>query len=111
MEIPSTPPTGRIKSLKEFYPFYLSEHRNRTSKMLHFVGTGLVILVLVLGLVLRQYRLLWLIPLVGYGFAWVGHFFFEKNRPATFQYPLYSLASDFIMFKDILIGKVKLRDE
>jgi len=47
------------------------------------------------------------VPLVGYGFAWVGHFVFEKNRPATFQYPFYSLAADWVMFKDMLIGKIR----
>lgn len=99
------PPDGRIRSLKEFYPYYLSEHRNHTSRILHFVGTGLVILVLLTGLLLQKYRLLWLIPVAGYGFAWVGHFFFEKNKPATFRYPFYSLASDFIMFGDVLRGK------
>ena len=104
------PPDRRISSLKEFYPFYLSEHRNSTSRTLHFIGTGLVILVLLTGLILQKYQLLWLIPVVGYSFAWVGHFFFEKNKPATYRYPFYSLASDFIMFGDVLRGKVKLRN-
>ncbi len=108
-QLKNQPP--RFTSLKAFYPFYLSEHRNGTSKWLHFIGTGLIIVVLLVGLLLSRYSLLWFIPLVGYGFAWVGHYFFEKNKPATFQYPLYSMASDFIMFKDILLGKVKLRDE
>jgi hypothetical protein len=111
METNLHPPEQRIRSLKEFYPFYLSEHRNSTSRILHFSGTGLVILVLITALLLQKYRLLWLIPLVGYGFAWVGHFFFEKNKPATFRYPLYSLASDFIMFGDIIRGKVKLQND
>ena len=95
----------RYQSLKEFYPFYLSEHRDRMTRILHFTGTGLVILsFLVFWFTFNWYYLL-AIPFLGYGFAWVGHFFFEKNKPATFQYPGYSLASDFIMFWDLLRGK------
>ncbi|MCJ0743508.1 DUF962 domain-containing protein [Pedobacter montanisoli] len=95
----------KYKSLKEFYPFYLSEHQNFTSRILHFIGTGLVILALLAGLLFHDAIFLVAIPFLGYGFAWVGHFFFEKNKPATFQYPLYSLASDFILFWDLLNGK------
>ncbi|MEA5458548.1 DUF962 domain-containing protein [Arcicella sp. LKC2W] len=97
-----------FESLKEFYPYYLTEHQNSISKLLHFIGTGLIILILILGLLTADYQYLWFIPLVGYGFAWVGHFFFEKNKPATFKHPFYSLASDFMMFFDILSGKVKI---
>lgn len=93
------------KSLKEFYPYYLTEHLNETCRVLHFIGTSLVLTDLIWALSTGNYWALWLIPIIGYGFAWVGHFFFEKNKPATFQYPFYSLASDFIMFKDLLIGK------
>lgn len=94
-------------SLKEFYPYYLTEHQNQTCRTLHFIGTSLLFVVLGLSIFLESYTLLWLLPFIGYGFAWVGHFFFEKNKPATFQYPLYSLASDFIMFWDLLTGKEK----
>ncbi|MBM3169397.1 MAG: Mpo1-like protein [Algoriphagus sp.] len=97
----------KYTSLKEFYPYYLSEHQNSTSRILHFVGTGLVILVLIGSLVFRFYYALLGIPLIGYGFAWVGHFFFEKNKPATFTYPFYSLASDFILFFDLIRGRQK----
>lgn len=97
----------RYTSLKEFYQFYLKEHSNTTSRILHFTGTGLVILLIPAALIFEKAWLLLLIPLVGYGFAWVGHFFFEKNKPATFQYPGYSLASDFILFWDLLTGKQK----
>jgi len=58
-----------------------------------------------------NWPLLWFIPVIGYGFAWVGHFFFEKNRPATFKHPLYSLMGDWVMFKDILTGKISLKGE
>ncbi len=99
-----------FKTLKEFYPYYLTEHTNPTCRMLHFIGTGLVIISfvnfiisLIVGPVVWFY--LWVIPILGYGFAWVGHFFFEKNKPATFQYPGFSLASDFIMFWDLLRRK------
>ncbi|MEY2705984.1 MAG: hypothetical protein RL407_2046 [Bacteroidota bacterium] len=97
----------KYTSLKEFYPYYLSEHQHPTSRILHFVGTGLVILVLLGSLVFGFYYALLGIPLIGYGFAWVGHFFFEKNKPATFTYPFYSLASDFILFFDLIRGKQK----
>lgn len=95
----------KYTSLKEFYPFYLSEHQNPICRALHFVGTGLVIISFITFLVTLNWVYLAIIPLLGYGFAWVGHFFFEKNKPATFKYPGYSLASDFIMFFDILKGK------
>jgi hypothetical protein len=97
--------TKKYQSLQEFYPFYLSEHRNTTSRILHFIGTGLVILSLIGGILFHDWRFLIAVPLLGYGFAWVGHFFFEKNKPATFQYPGYSLASDFMLFWELLNGK------
>jgi hypothetical protein len=96
------------KSLKEFYPYYLSEHKNTISKTLHFTGTLLVLICLLSGLFLN-YKLLYAMPFLGYGFAWIGHFFFEKNKPATFKYPLYSLASDFILFYQLLVGKQKFK--
>jgi len=99
----------KYKSLKEFYPFYLSEHTNLTSRVLHFIGTGLLFVILFWAVFTQTWWGLLLIPLVGYGFAWVGHFFFEKNKPATFQYPGYSLASDFILFWHLLIGKEKFK--
>lgn len=97
----------KYQSLKAFYPYYLTEHQNPTSRILHFIGTGLVLILLVTALSLGKYYWLFGIPVIGYGFAWVGHFFFEKNKPATFIYPLYSLASDFILFFDLLRGKEK----
>lgn len=98
----------RYASFREFYPFYLGEHRNPTCRRLHFVGSALIVLLVVLVL-LRTVSPWWLlgIPVIGYGFAWVGHFFFERNRPATFTYPLYSLIGDWVMFKDILTGRIR----
>jgi len=95
------------KTFAEFYPFYLAEHSNQTCRRLHFIGSSLVIVVLLYALFSGRLSFLFLLPLIGYGFAWVGHFVFEKNRPATFQYPLYSLAGDWVMFKDILVGKIR----
>jgi hypothetical protein len=97
----------QYQSLKAFYPYYLSEHKNLTCRRLHFCGSLLVLIVFVVSLVTANYIWLWSLPIIGYGFAWIGHFFFEKNRPATFTYPLYSFLCDWIMFKDILIGKIK----
>jgi hypothetical protein len=102
------PVMSRYTSFREFYPFYLSEHANRNCRRMHFVGSSLVLLVIVVALAARDARWLWLAPLFGYGFAWIGHFAFEKNRPATFRHPLYSLAGDWVMYADILRGRVTL---
>lgn len=99
----------RIKTFAEFYQFYLTEHRNTTSRVLHFIGTMLVCIFLLVALLWSNYRMLIYTPFLGYGFAWLGHFFFEKNRPATFKYPLWSLASDFKLFYEILTGNQKFR--
>jgi hypothetical protein len=96
-----------ISNFREFYPFYLSEHRNRTCRRLHFIGSALVLAALAGAIVTADARWLLAMPVIGYGFAWVGHFVFEKNRPATFRYPLYSLLGDWVMFKDILIGRIR----
>lgn len=98
--------SAKFDSFSQFYPYYLFEHRNRTCRRLHFVGTGLVIMTLITAIVLQNPWWLLLMPLFGYGFAWVGHFFFEKNRPATFTHPFYSLIGDFVMFRDILFGRI-----
>ena len=97
----------RFASFREFYPFYLSEHANRTSRRLHFVGScGVLALV---GVAIARGNPWWLLAalLCGYGFAWVGHFAFEKNRPATFRHPVYSFLGDWVMFKDILTGRIR----
>lgn len=98
----------RFKSFSEFYPFYLSEHQDRVNRRLHFVGSTLVIALVLFALFTQQWLWLAAVPLAGYGFAWFGHFFFEKNKPATFNHPMYSLMGDWVMYKDILTGKVKL---
>lgn len=95
-----------MASFTEFYPFYLSQHADRACRRLHFIGTTI-------GLVaaLHAFSTLnfwWLAGgiVAGYALAWVGHFFFEKNRPATFTHPVYSLMGDWVMWKDMLTGKV-----
>ncbi|MFT5282502.1 MAG: hypothetical protein ACJA0G_002657 [Kangiellaceae bacterium] len=99
---------SRFTSFSQFYPYYLSEHANPTCRLLHFIGSCLVLIVIAYAVISAQYVWLWSVPIIGYGFAWVGHFFYEHNRPATFKYPFYSLLGDWVMFKDILIGKVSL---
>ena len=94
-------------SFVEFYPFYLGEHSNRTCRRLHFVGSSLVLGVILLAVSRGELRWLWLLPVVGYGFAWIGHYVFEKNRPATFKHPLYSLAGDWVMYGQMLRGKIR----
>lgn len=97
----------RIRTYAEFYPFYLGEHLNPTCRKLHFIGTTGVFLILGWVVATGDLSRLWYAPLCGYAFAWVGHFAFEKNRPATFQYPLWSLISDFKMYFELLSGKRK----
>jgi hypothetical protein len=96
------------KSFSEFYSFYLTEHNNKINRRLHFSGTLLVILIIIYVIVTQRWAFLILAPVFGYGFAWIGHFKVERNKPATFDNPFYSLASDFVMFKDILIRRIKL---
>jgi hypothetical protein len=97
---------ARYKTFAEFFPFYLSEHRNTTCRVLHFIGSSLVIGLLIAGIVTGKWWFFALIPFAGYGFAWVGHFFFEHNRPATFKYPAYSFAGDWVMYAQLLTGKI-----
>ena len=96
-----------FQSFAEFYPYYLQEHGNPTCRRFHVVGTTLL-LVLLAAIVVGALSAWWLfaLPVVGYGFAWVGHYFFEKNRPATFKHPWYSLMGDFVMYKDILTRRI-----
>lgn len=96
----------RFQSFAEFYPFYLREHSNRLCRRMHFIGTTLVLLTAVYAVLDRNGWALLLMPVFGYGFAWIGHFFFEKNRPATFTHPLYSLMGDWVMYAQMLRGRV-----
>ena len=92
-------------SFDEFYPYYLGEHANSTSRRLHVTGTLLALALLLVALGARRWVLLAAVPLAGYGFAWMGHLFFERNRPATFRYPLYSLRGDLRMLREVLTGR------
>ena len=100
----------RFATFRDFYPFYLSEHRNATCRRLHFAGSSLVIALIAAAVVTRTWWLLWLVPVAGYGFAWVGHFRFEKNRPATFKYPFYSLIGDWVMYWQLATGKIPFEE-
>ncbi|RZL08459.1 MAG: DUF962 domain-containing protein [Rubrivivax sp.] len=92
------------RSFREFYPFYLSQHSHPVCRRLHVIGSTLVLLILAAALLTQQWLLLLALPVVGYGFAWVGHFRFEHNKPATFKHPLYSLMGDWVMFWQIVTG-------
>ena len=97
----------KYRTFRAFYPYYLSEHRNRTCRRLHFAGTSLALVCL--GLLMASLNPWWLLAglVCGYACAWVGHFLFEKNRPATFKYPFYSFAGDWVMYAQIWSGRIK----
>ena len=97
---------NHFNSFSDFYPYYLGEHRHPVCRALHYTGSSLVVMVLLLAVLLQQWQWLWSLPIIGYGFAWLGHLLFEHNRPATFKYPLYSLAADWVMLKDFLTGQL-----
>ena len=96
-----------FRSFSEFYPYYLSEHKNPVCRRLHYLGSTLVLAILVSLMLTGLWGYWWLMLVAGYGFAWVGHFKFEHNKPATFKYPFYSLAADWVMYKDFLTGQLQ----
>ncbi len=96
------------RTFAEFYPFYLGEHSNRTSRRLHFAGTSLALILLVAALATHILWLMLAAVISGYAFAWAGHFFFERNRPATFRYPCFSLMGDGRLWWDIVTRKIPL---
>jgi hypothetical protein len=93
----------RPTTFAEFWPYYLAEHLHPKNRLLHFIGTSLVYVIAIVA-ALSSWSLLAFAPLAGYGFAWAGHFFVEKNRPATFTHPLWSLVGDFKMHALMLTG-------
>lgn len=98
----------RYRTFKDFYPFYLSEHLNPVSRRLHFTGTSIAAALLIIAFVTQKWWLLALAMVQGYAFAWVGHFFFEHNKPATFKYPAFSLMGDWRLWWDILRRRIPL---
>jgi hypothetical protein len=96
----------KIASYKAFWHFYVNEHRSRLNRNLHFLGTSLTLLWIVLATTNAEPKFLIGMPVTGYGFAWAGHFFFEKNHPATFRHPLWSLIADFQMFFLMCVGRM-----
>src|SRR5262245_2234471 len=100
------PEAKKYTTFREFYPFYLSEHSNRTCRRMHFVGSTLALVCF--ALLVTTGNAWWFAAalVVGYGFAWIGHFGFEKNRPASFKQPLYSFMGDWVMYKDIWTGRI-----
>ena len=94
-----------IRSFADFWPYYVRAHSKRRTRLLHAVGSVLVLLILALAVIWSRWVLL-LAPIIGYGFAWYAHFFIEGNKPATFGHPFYSLAADYKMLFLILSGKM-----
>jgi len=98
-----------FQSFREFYPYYLAEHANKSCRIMHYIGSTLVLAVILYAVLTQQWWSLVAVPLIGYGFAWLGHFVFEHNKPATFKYPGYSLMGDWVMYWDawvyLLTGK------
>jgi hypothetical protein len=97
----------RYRSFGDFYPFYLSEHSNKVSRRLHFTGTSIAVALLVTAAITQRWWLVAVALVQGYAFAWVGHYFFEHNKPATFRYPAFSLMGDWRLWWEILTGKLR----
>ena len=97
---------ARLKSFADFWPYYLREHSRPRTRALHYAGTSLVVLVAAAALATRLWWLFWILPVAGYGFAWAAHMLVERNRPATFTHPLWSLAADFRMWALWLTGRL-----
>jgi hypothetical protein len=101
------PTANKYTTFREFYPFYLTEHSNRICRRLHFLGSTLALVCI--AMLVTSANAVWLgaALLAGYGCAWIGHFGFEKNRPASFKQPLYSFMGDWVMYKDIWTGRIR----
>jgi len=98
--------TDNFASFADFYPYYLQEHRQASCRALHYLGSSLVLVVAGFAILTGQWHLLWWMPVAGYGFAWVGHYFIEHNKPATFRHPFYSLLGDWVMFWHFISGQL-----
>ena len=98
---------AEFRNFGEFYPFYLAEHSNRTCRRLHFVGSTIALGLIAATLMTGTWWLFALAIVAGYGFAWFGHALFEKNHPATFKHPLYSFMGDWVMWRDMMTGRIR----
>lgn len=105
------PTEPECRSFDEFWLFYVREHASRTNRLLHWVGTMLVICIALKAIVSGPLWLLILMPIAGYSFAWIGHYVVQKNRPATFKHPLWSLIGDFKMFGYMCMGRMQAEVE
>ena len=111
LQQPKPLPAGhKFKTLREFYPYYLGEHRNPLCRLFHFIGTGLALGLVIGAVAIGNAWLLLDAAVAGYAFAWVGHFFYERNRPATFTYPVKSLLCDFRLFFELLTRQRPFRE-
>jgi hypothetical protein len=97
----------KYRTFESFYPYYLSEHSNRTCRRLHFIGSILIVAAFSYVVLTRFWLGLLALPVIGYGFGWIGHAFFEKNVPTTSTYPVYSFCGYWRMVKDIAIGRLR----
>jgi len=95
-------------NIKSYYNYYLTLHKNPKCRLLHFIGQFVTIIFLVVVTYYQKYIFLLFTPFIIYPFAWSGHYFFEKNKPAAFSNPLYAKISDWLMFKDVLLGRIKI---
>ena len=95
-------------NIKSYYNYYLTLHKNPKCRLLHFIGQFVTIIFLVVVIYYQKYIFLFCTPFLIYPFAWSGHYFFEKNKPAAFTNPLYAKISDWLMFKDVLLGRIKI---
>ena len=103
--------TGKYQTLAGFYPFYLGEHRKTGTRVMHFIGTLIFLGSLPLAFAIEEYRILIPAIALAYGNAWISHIFIEKNKPATFKYPFFSLISDFIFCFQLMTGKEKFKSD
>ncbi|MFQ3334200.1 MAG: hypothetical protein ACI8XI_000875 [Woeseiaceae bacterium] len=100
--------TKQYSNFKDFYPYYIQQHKNKYTKLLHFIGAWFFISFISILIYSHEIKYLLFAFLSAYGFAWIGHFFIEENKPATFDYPIYSFMGDCLMFIEILKGKHKI---
>ena len=97
----------KYRTFESFYPYYLSEHSNRTCRRLHFIGSILIVITFAYVVFTRSWVGLLSLPVIGYGFGWIGHAFFEKNVPTTSTYPVYSFCAYWRMARDIVFGRLR----